>query len=83
MDEGMELTYYDDEDTSWIGEGSNQGGGITCEICNKSFKSPDSLQKHKAVHQGKTVCPVCRIVFSRVSNMRRHLTNVHQNYYQK
>ncbi|XP_049775493.1 broad-complex core protein isoforms 1/2/3/4/5-like isoform X9 [Schistocerca cancellata] len=48
-----------------------------CTECGKSFSHPDSLSHHKRSHQGHTVCPVCHKVFSRVYNMKLHLSAVH------
>lgn len=50
---------------------------FTCKFCDASFKRLDSLYKHNSVHKGKTVCPVCRAVFSRVAHRTRHMRIKH------
>lgn len=48
-----------------------------CKYCDASFKRLDSLYKHNSVHKGKTVCPVCNAVFSRVAHRTRHMRLKH------
>lgn len=50
---------------------------FNCKYCDASFKRLDSLYKHNSVHKGKTVCPVCNAVFSRVAHRTRHMRLKH------
>ncbi|KAK6622917.1 hypothetical protein RUM43_008768 [Polyplax serrata] len=50
---------------------------FNCKFCAASFKRLDSLYKHNSVHKGKTVCPVCNAVFSRVAHRTRHMRLKH------
>ena len=50
---------------------------FSCKFCDASFKRLDSLYKHHSVHKGKTVCPVCNAVFSRVAHRTRHMRLKH------
>lgn len=50
---------------------------FNCKFCDASFKRLDSLYKHNSVHKGKTVCPVCNAVFSRVAHRTRHMRLKH------
>jgi len=57
-----------------------------CDLCGKSFKRFDSLTKHQSLHTGRTQCPVCDAVFSRVAHRTRHMKIKHPDYpllYQK
>lgn len=50
---------------------------FACKYCDASFKRLDSLYKHNSVHKGKTICPVCKAVFSRVAHRTRHMKLKH------
>lgn len=48
-----------------------------CGVCGKSFKTRDSLYKHRKIHIGQTKCPICFRVLSRLSHKRRHMQTKH------
>lgn len=52
----------------------------TCETCGHTFKRLDSLYKHNNIHTGKTKCPVCNAVFSRVTHRTRHMRLKHPDF---
>lgn len=51
-----------------------------CSLCLKTFTHPLSLVQHRHVHTGSTVCPICKVVFSRKYNLKTHIKNVHNSY---
>ena len=58
----------------------SEGGaaGFCCEVCGKQFKSRRSLNNHRQVHEGRTVCPICSVVYSTAHNLRAHLFAQHR-----
>lgn len=79
-------SYVNPQDVEYIyAEGVSENNEIiigevprfTCKHCGVSFKRLDSLYKHNSVHKGKTVCPVCNAVFSRVAHRTRHMKLKH------
>lgn len=48
-----------------------------CSVCWKGFRHPMSLTLHRDMHSGKTKCPVCKRAFSRVHDMRTHVSKKH------
>lgn len=48
-----------------------------CDQCDRTFKRLDSLYKHNSVHTGRTACPVCGAVFSRIAHLTRHMRIKH------
>ncbi|XP_037076926.1 zinc finger protein 354A-like [Pollicipes pollicipes] len=55
----------------------SSAGGARCAVCQKAFKSRDSLRNHRALHEGRTVCELCGRVFSTLSNLSEHRRNFH------
>ncbi|XP_037083930.1 zinc finger protein 879-like [Pollicipes pollicipes] len=43
----------------------------------RSYRNVKSLQKHKQQHLGRTQCPVCLVLLSSVSALRRHVATRH------
>lgn len=64
----------------WVG-GPQRGPLVSerlqCNICGKVFQNRNSLCEHKNVHSGKTQCPVCSAVLSRIRHVRRHMISKH------
>ncbi|XP_043218478.1 protein bric-a-brac 2-like isoform X9 [Amphibalanus amphitrite] len=61
-------------------DGSAQGhvmAGLRCSVCQKTFKSRDSLRHHRALHEGRTVCVPCGRAFSTLSNLSEHRRTFH------
>ena len=54
-----------------------------CEYCDKTFAHRISVALHMSSHQGKTLCPICRKVFSRSYNLKLHLQTVHSDFQNK
>lgn len=52
-----------------------------CDICGKGFSHHGSVRQHRTIHLGTTKCPVCNGVFSRVSNLKRHILQQHSSHY--
>lgn len=53
---------------------------ITCIICHKSYKFPQSLRRHIRSHDAETrrlTCPSCLSHFGRLDNFRRHTARKH------
>ncbi|KYB27487.1 Protein bric-a-brac 1-like Protein [Tribolium castaneum] len=50
---------------------------VKCNICNKVFSHPYSLQQHKPVHAGNTRCPICKAVLSRKYHLKLHMKARH------
>ncbi|XP_067635781.1 zinc finger protein 62-like [Eurosta solidaginis] len=48
-----------------------------CELCEKSFITPDTLADHFRKH--KYICPICSMSFKRESVYRKHAKQVHFN----
>ncbi|KAF0311669.1 Zinc finger protein 160 [Amphibalanus amphitrite] len=54
--------------------------GLRCSVCHKIFKNRDSLRKHRALHEGRTVChvmaglrcSVCQKTFKSRDSLRHH-----------
>ena len=42
-------------------------------MCGVRFQSDASLRAHRLTHLGRTTCPLCSRVLSRVADARRHL----------
>ncbi|XP_059487828.1 zinc finger and BTB domain-containing protein 17-like isoform X24 [Neocloeon triangulifer] len=49
-------------------------GPSVCKLCGKSYKYFFDLQKHMAVHEGRTKCLKCEKVFSSIWALSRHTT---------
>jgi len=56
---------------------STQSPAMECAECGKTFSSRTSLADHKAMHEGRTTCPVCQTQASTVANLRRHMKTKH------
>ena len=55
---------------------------VKCEICEKEFKSKNSLKNHfNIVHKllEKHQCNICQKVFSILSQLTKHVKFVHEN----
>ncbi|XP_043222350.1 zinc finger protein 2-like [Amphibalanus amphitrite] len=51
-------------------------GGWTCQICDKVFRHPSSLQHHRRQHEWQApaaVCPICSLSLSSAAHLRDHL----------
>ncbi|XP_011145698.1 protein abrupt isoform X4 [Harpegnathos saltator] len=55
----------------------DENGRWVCDVCGRTYTRGDSLAHHRSMHRGDTVCPICRIVFTRKYTMRCHMVNVH------
>ena len=55
-------------------------GSVACDLCGRLYSSANSMQLHREVHMGQTVCPLagCGRVCGRVHDLRRHLDHVHR-----
>jgi len=49
-----------------------------CEYCEKVFRNKRSYYNHVNKHKGKTYCHLCSKTLSTVSNLKAHLSQVHQ-----
>lgn len=69
-----------DPQQQWVGgpqRGLQVSERLQCNICGKVFQNRNSLCEHKSVHSGKTQCPVCHAVLSRIRHVRRHMVTKH------
>ena len=50
-----------------------------CGDCEMTFKTPNSLKRHRLIHQNLRLhkCVVCEMSFNRFYNLRRHMRMVH------
>jgi len=48
-----------------------------CSTCGKEFLRSGEYADHRRVHAGENVCPVCGKVFTRLHNMKEHLSSAH------
>ena len=46
-------------------------------MCGVRFQSRASLTAHRLTHLGRTTCPLCGRVLSRLADVRRHLSMSH------
>lgn len=54
-------------------------GNYMCEKCGKSFKTENTLQKHRLTHGEKTIqCPDCPATFNLKENLNAH-HEIHRN----
>ncbi|XP_059479493.1 protein bric-a-brac 2-like isoform X11 [Neocloeon triangulifer] len=57
-------------------------GDCVCKICSREFRDKKSCQRHVSMHLGKSTCPICKSVLSRVSHLKRHIKNVHGHLFE-
>ena len=48
-----------------------------CYKCNLSFIDVYSFNNHKRNHNKSKPCPICKKVFSRPDNLKKHIENIH------
>lgn len=60
----------------WQGSIQHENGH-RCKMCGKTFANMGSLYKHNNVHKGKTRCPICKVLLSRIDHMKRHMVAKH------
>ena len=58
---------------------SLSGSSFTCDICNKTLGSSNSLLVHRQTHEPpKFCCPICSKMFGRKYTMKVHIKDCHQ-----
>ena len=57
-----------------------QSGGFRCHLCQKTFASKDSMERHKnSIHlRLKQMCSVCVKEFSNKDSLKRHVNDVQE-----
>lgn len=57
-----------------IKRNKEEGGMITCNMCDKSFSTPASLSMHKKIHSGERphCCGICGKSFTQIGTLRAH-----------
>ena len=51
-----------------------------CTECHKKFASLYKVKRHMVVHRGSKIqCPVCGIIVSEQSSLKRHLRRIHDS----
>ena len=71
------LALCGDSDALLLCAAGTAAADLCCSICYKTFKSRHSLRNHRALHEGRTVCPLCGRVFSTLSNLSEHRRAFH------
>jgi C2H2-type zinc finger/Zinc finger, C2H2 type len=65
------------QDLMHVSDNYDDSGSFVCNMCGRHFATKKACTLHISTHLGKSTCPVCNRVLSRVSHMRRHMKNVH------
>ena len=81
------MTFFTSSNKKGHKELHNTERNHRCEICDKSFKTPETLRKHEAIHQGKGTatksktfasCDECGSSFSSGGSLKVH-KRIHSN----
>ena len=54
---------------------------IYCPICGRAYKKLAPLVKHFKIEHGELVCPICKITFKTVYDLKHHISvNARKEY---
>ena len=78
-DEQIKSEYFESNLKTEIQETAQKSVNISCDICQKIFKTKDNLKNHyQSVHKSiKYPCDQCCKQFTRKDHLKTHIQSVH------